>query len=247
MSAPYPEMIFIGHDGREAIATDVCEFSMRAHSSVPLFIQRLSEPALRHIGIYRREWYMMQTGQRADARDHKPFSTAFAFSRFLVPSLMQHQGWALFCDSDFLFRADVAQIFAAADPEKAVQVVKHGPLLDHGTKMDGQVQQPYFRKNWSSFALFNNSHPSNQRLAPHQVNTMPGQWLHAFSWLDDDEIGELDPAWNHLVGVDRPCENPKAVHFTLGIPAFKGHENVPFADEWRRYASACSDKDLRSI
>lgn len=230
--------IFVGHDGREAIATDVCKWSLLQHSSQPLMIQRLHEPALRHIGLYRREW-KMQGNLKVDARDGRPMSTNFAFTRFMVPSLMQHDGWSLFCDGDFLFRADVAEIFRAADPKFAVQVVKHGPLIGTGEKMDGQAQQPYLRKNWSSLILFQNGHPANQRLGPYQVNGMSGQWLHAFSWLDDSEIGEIDPAWNYLVGVSATRKDPKAAHFTLGIPTFKGCENAQFADEWRAAAAAC--------
>ena len=227
-----PHAIWVGHDGREPEATTVCEMSLRKHSKAPLFIQRLHEPALRHIGMYRREWTVTD-GVKYDQRDRRPFSTAFAFSRFLVPSLMQHAGWALFVDADFLFRADVGQLFAQADPKYAAMVVKHEPLPQAGRKMDGQIQQPYFRKNWSSCILFNCAHTSNQRLGPFQVNGMAGQWLHAFSWLEDAEIGALDPLWNHLVGVQPYVRDVKAAHFTLGIPTMPGHERDAFAEEWR--------------
>jgi hypothetical protein len=228
-----PLAVFIGHDGRETDATRVCEASLREHSSMPLHIQRLHEPALRHIGMFSRNWRVFN-GQKFDMKDEKPFSTNFSFTRFLVPSLMQHSGWALFCDSDFLFFHDVAAI--SADPRFAVQVVKHAPLDERGVKMDGQAQQPYFRKNWSSLVLWNCGHPSNQRITPREVNGMSGQWLHSFSWLDDSEIGELPAAWNHLVGVDKPLPKgvvPAAAHFTLGTPDFPDRETQPYADHWR--------------
>lgn len=232
----YANAVFVGHDGREAIATEVCEFSMRAACSEPLFVQRLTEPALRHTGIYRREW-KMQGAQRIDLRDRMPFSTDFSFTRFLVPALMQHRGWALFCDADFLFLGDVAELFNRhADPDKAVMVVKHKPLEAEGTKMDGQAQQPYFRKNWSSLMLWNCGHPSNQRLTPYHVNGMSGQWLHAFSWLESEEIGELPGEWNWLSRIDAAlmAGDPKAVHFTLGIPDMPGYEGSPYAEHWRK-------------
>jgi len=229
-----PQVVFIGHEAREPDATEVCEASMRKHASIPLQMHRLSEPALRHIGLYHRQW-RMAGNQRVDVGDGKPFSTAFSFTRFLVPSLMQHSGWALFCDSDFLWRDDVLRIFSQMDPSKAVFVVRHGPLDASGTKMDGQAQQPYYRKNWSSLILWNAGHPSNQRLVPHVVNKMPGQWLHAFSWLDDDQIGGLDPRWNYLVGVDKITADARAAHFTMGIPLMPGHEHDHLADEWRSY------------
>ena len=229
-----PLAVFIGHDTRESIATGVCECSLLAHATRPVHVQRVDERALRHIGMFNRNWKLSGT-QRIDAGDGRPFSTEFAFTRFLVPSIMQHRGLALFCDSDFLLRADILEVFNKADPAKAVHVVQHRPLDESGEKMDGRVQQPYFRKNWSSFVLWNCGHPANQRLTPLVVNRMPGQWLHAFGWLEDHEIGALDPRWNYLVGVDKLTPDAKAAHFTLGIPTMPGHENDHLSDEWRSY------------
>jgi lipopolysaccharide biosynthesis glycosyltransferase len=227
--------IFIGHDGKEAVATDVCERSIRETAGIPVHIQRIHEPALRYIGLYRREWTVTD-GVRFDGRDRRPFSTSFAFARFLVPSLMQHRGWALFVDGDFLFLKDVKDLFAQADDQYAAMVVQHGARPEAGTKMDGQLQQPYFRKNWSSCVLFNCGHASNHRLGPHQVNTMSGQWLHGFSWLEDREIGALDPRWNWLSGIDKqPASgDPFAVHFTRGAPFMAGYEGSPYAEHWRK-------------
>lgn len=229
-------MVFVGHDGREAIATEVCERSIRQRASWPVHIQRLHEPALRHIGMYRREWTVGPDGQKYDGRDRKPFSTNFSFTRFLVPSLMQHRGWALFVDGDFLFLEDLKGLFSCADEKFAVMVVQHGPRPEVGTKMDGQIQQPYFRKNWSSLVLWNAGHPSNQRLGPYQVNNMSGQWLHSFSWLEDGEIGALDPRWNWLSGIDPQPKSgdPFAVHFTMGHPLMPGHQGSPYAEHWRK-------------
>src|SRR4029079_15310290 len=97
--------VFIGWDPREAIAADVCRFSLLRRSSVPLHVQYLRQPALREIGLYRRE-RELRDGQGIDRIDGRPFSTEFAFTRFLVPALCQFEGWALFVDGDFLFLAD---------------------------------------------------------------------------------------------------------------------------------------------
>ena len=232
-----PLPIFIGHDGREPEATQVCIRSLLDHATRPLHITRLREPALRHIGLYHRTWHL-RDGRKHDDLDGKPFSTEFSFTRFLVPSLMQHEGWALFCDADFLFLSDVAELFRDANANCAVMVVKHRPLPETGVKMDNQLQQPYFRKNWSSLILFNCEHPSNQRLTPAVVSQESGQWLHAFSWLEDSEIGTLSADWNYLAGVDPlPERDPLAVHFTLGIPTMQGHEHHPYAEDWQRVLS----------
>ncbi len=147
---------------------------------------------------------------------------------------MQHRGTALFVDCDFLFLDDVVKLFALADPRYAVQVVKHAMPEVAGVKMDGQAQQSYYRKCWSSLMLWNAGHPSNQRLTPSVVSNMSGQWLHGFSWLDDHEIGEIPADWNWLAGIDAPLDrDPRAVHFTSGSPDMPGHENDPYAFMWR--------------
>lgn len=231
--------VFIGHDSREAIATEVCKKSMLEHSTLPLAIHKLSEPALRHAGLYRRDWIIVD-GQKFDSLDKKPFSTEFSFTRFLVPTLMQHAGWSVFTDGDFLWLDDIRNLLTEANEKYAVQVVKHGALTEFGTKMDNQLQQPYFRKNWSSLILWNCGHPANQRLTPYVVSKMSGQWLHAFSWLGEDQIGELAADWNWLAGIDRPPaggKDPRAVHFTKGIPEMPGYEASPYADHWRAVKS----------
>lgn len=241
MARSIPLHVYIGHDAREEIASDVCETSMRLHSSAPLAVTRLVEPALRHIGLYKREWYIAGGGsQKIDQRDRKPFSTDFSFTRFLVPSLMQHDGIAAFCDSDFLWLGDIAELFDICRAcDFAVMVVKRSAQVDAATKMDGMIQQPYYRKNWSSLILWDCGHPSNQRLTPFEVNGMAGQWLHGFSWLMDSEIGGLDARWNWLAGIDpMPATGePKAVHFTRGIPSMPGCEDAPFAEHWRQVKS----------
>jgi hypothetical protein len=223
--------VYIGYDGREHDAYEVCRSSMLRHASNPVHVQRLSEPALRHCGLYRREW-TQEGAQRIDDRDKMPFSTAFSFTRFLVPALMQHEGWAIFVDCDFMYFADITTVQRQFDSRYAVMCCKqvYKPTTD--IKMDGQAQQAYNRKNWSSFMAFNCGHPANHRLTPWVVNMQKGSWLHGFGWIDrDDLIGDLDHRWNWIAGTTEG--EPLAVHYTLGVPSMKGHEEQPYADEWR--------------
>src|SRR5690606_8943360 len=150
-------------------------------------------------------------------------ATEFAISRFLVPHLAKkvhgvRGGWAMFQDCDMLNRGNVVEAFNQLDPSKAVMCVKHNHNPPEGTKMDGQEQLRYARKNWSSVMFFNLDHPSNSKLTVELVNTVPGRDLHRFCWLQDDEIGELGPEWNFLVGHSDPSIDPKIVHHTEGSP-----------------------------
>jgi len=224
--------IFIGYDAREKIAFDVCCYSLARRATIPTRIKALDIDELRSMGSYRRT-HVMDGQVKIDRIDGKPFSTDFAFTRFLVPYLQNYRGWALFSDCDFLFRADVAELQPLMDDQYAVRVVKHNHVPTNSVKMDGQRQEGYPRKNWSSFVLWNCGHPSNRDLTPIEVNTRPGRWLHGFSWLKDHEIGEIPIEWNWLAGVNPPIENPKAVHHSNGGPWFPDYQDVPYGKEWR--------------
>ena len=224
--------IFIGYDAREAEAFAVCRHSLRRFApGVP--IHAIDLQTMRDAGLYWRPT-SMRDGRMWDDISEAPCSTAFAISRFLTPHLAQ-EGWALFVDCDFLARDPLNELFAQADPSKAVMVVKHHHEPPEGLKMDGQLQLRYARKNWSSCALYNVGHKANKRLTVDLINTVPGRDLHAFSWLANEEIGALDPEWNYLVGHTQLPDGaePKLVHFTEGIPSMPGYESVPYADEWR--------------
>ena len=147
-------------------------------------------------------------------------STQFTYSRFLVPKLTNYEGWAVFCDCDFIFLADISNLFKNLDENKAVYCVKHDYTPKEKHKMDGQKQTIYPRKNWSSFILYNCSHPSTKQLTVEKVNNETGAYLHQFKWCEDDEIGSLDERWNWLEGwtSGHNKDEPYAVHFTRGGP-----------------------------
>ena len=226
--------VFIGYDERERDAYEVCRASLIRRSSEPLHIVRLGRVEPCRAGFHSRGYVRQEGAQRVDLRDGKPFSTDFSFTRFLVPALSLYQGWALFCDGDFLFTADIAGLFELADDRYAVMCVKHDHTPTETVKMDGMAQTRYFRKNWSSLVLWNCEHRANRCVTKNSVNRMPGSWLHAFSWLNDELIGSIPRTWNHLVGVDpEPKETPCGIHYTLGIPSMPGYENCRYADLWR--------------
>ena len=170
-------------------------------------------------------------------RDNDPLSsTEFTFTRFLVPHLCNYQGWALFVDCDFLFQINIEEIFALADNRYAAMVVKHDYNPPEGVKMDGQKQLAYPRKNWSSMILWNCGHPNNQKLTTGLVNKETGQFLHRFSWLKDDMIGELNCQYNWLVNhYHEPKDGkPKLIHYTEGGPWFENYQHCEYGYHWER-------------
>jgi lipopolysaccharide biosynthesis glycosyltransferase len=215
--------VFVGYDAREDIAYRVCDYSIKKHQPNAEVIP-LVQDDLRALGLYWRE------------KDHLA-STDFSLTRFLVPALMNYQGWAVFCDCDFLWTEDIEQLFNLRDDSKAVMVVKHDYTPAEGIKMDGQQQHIYPRKNWSSMILWNCAHPSNRYLVPEAVNTETPQLLHRFQWIRDHYIGEVGKEWNWLVNWYKETseEKPKAIHYTEGGPWFDRYKDCEYANVWNNY------------
>lgn len=229
--------VYLGWSADEIMATNVAETSLRSSSghSHP-DIHRISR-----LSIYRHYWRptIIKDGQAWDVISDAPMSTDHALARFWIPFLCDYRGWALFTDGDVLFRRDVSQLFKFADERYAVMCVQHGVAAadQHGRKKDGDQQQPYHRKNWSSVMLWNCGHPANRTLSTVYLNEQRGLKLHQFCWLADAEIGPLPVEWNYLVNVTPECvQDPAIVHYTLGTPDLPGHEHDLFAEEWRAAA-----------
>lgn len=224
--------IHIGFDPRQADGFAVTRASISRRLTQPIKVHGLVLSDLRKRGLYSRPT-SRRDGCLWDDISGAPMSTEFACSRFLLPALEGYDGWALFLDSDMLARTNLARLFSLCDPAAAVMVVKHDHQPANATKMDGQIQTNYARKNWSSVMAFNCGHPSNRALTVDLVNSVPGRDLHRFCWLKDDEIGGLDESWNYLVGHSNPTIKPDIVHFTDGIPSMAGYGDCEYADEWR--------------
>ena len=214
--------IFVGLDPRERAATNVLIDSLIQSSSTPLAITPLVTPQLEALCLYWRE------------RNSKQ-STAFSFTRFLVPHLMGYQGWAIFMDCDMLCRGDIAELWAQRNDSFALMCVQHDHKPSESQKFLGEVQSAYPKKNWSSLMLLNCSRCT--ALTPNYVNTATGLELHRFHWLaGDHEIGAVPDGWNHLVAVQDPAEAEAAplLHWTLGGPWFKAQRSMgaALAAEW---------------
>lgn len=230
--------VFVGYDPRLDLQYRVCRASIeRHHPGMPVYPLKLD--TLFRAGIVRRMISVdRKTGKMYDHLDGRPVSTEFTYTRFathLVAELMGYEQ-ALFCDSDFLFRAPVGNLFDLAAGEHPVWCVHHDYQPDETEKMDGRDQSVYPRKNWSSLMLFKVGHPELRRLSHSTLFSMEGRQLHAFEWLRPNVPAELPEEWNWLEGwSDHP--EPKAVHYTRGTPDMPGHEDAPYAAEWWSYAA----------
>ena len=211
--------VYVGYDPRDELAFRACVSSLRRHSSIELEIIPLKDYELRRHGVYSRAYRVDAAGQMYDEADNKPFSTQFSFTRFAVPLIDNRDEWAIFCDADFLWRADVAELCRLFDDDKKLMCVQHQYEPEESTKFDGMLQQKYKRKNWSSLMAFRPPRlPMNKSL----LNGASGRFLHGFKWLEDDQIGALPQEWNWLEGWSPADIQPKVVHFTRGTPDMLG-------------------------
>lgn len=228
--------IYIGWDSSERAAYNVCKYSIERRTTSPINILPLKHTELRRKGLFSRAWLTESTtGIRKDLVDNKPFSTEFSHTRFLVPHLNNYKGWALFMDCDMLFTSDIKELINRIDDKYAIMCVKHRQKVAEGSeKMEGQVQLNYFRKNWSSFVLWNCSHPLNKQVNLQMINSMPGSYLHAFEWVPENLIGHIGYEYNWIENSSPVMHLPKVIHYTEGGPWFDDvacHE-VVYGDMW---------------
>ena len=207
--------VVVGFDQKEAIAfhtftQSVIEKSSLPVSFIPLAINTLYEYT----------------------ETHNDRSNDFVYSRFLTPFLNDFKGWAIFADGDMICQADIKELWDLRDESKALLVVKHNYKTKASQKYLGNINENYPRKNWSSVVLWNCSHPSHKILTPDFIAKQTGKYLHRFSWLNDNDIGELPIEWNWLA-IEYPVNiKAKLIHFTLGTPCFKDFRETDMAAEW---------------
>jgi len=207
--------VFIGFDQVESVAYHTLCHSILSRSSEPVEFIPIKRSMLKDI--------------HDRAIDEKQ-SNEFSFTRFLVPYLCGHKGYAIFIDCDMMVLDDIKKLWDLRDFTKAVQVVKHDYTPKDETKYLGTKQYAYPRKNWSSVMLFNCSHHHCKRLTPDYVNVASGLDLHRFKWTDS--IGELPKEWNHLISEYDPNPDAKLVHWTVGGPYFNEYQGCEFSEEW---------------
>lgn len=207
--------IVIGFDQRESVAYHTFCQSIIEKASSPVSFMPL---AINNLSDYKET--------------HSDKSNDFIYSRFLTPYLNQFNGWAIFADGDMICQADIKELWDLRDDTKALLVVKHDYQTKAHRKYLGNINENYPRKNWSSVILWNCGHPKHKVLTPQFIANQTGKYLHRFSWLNDDEIGELPKDWNWLA-IEYPYnKEAKLIHYTLGTPCFEDYKNTEMAELW---------------
>lgn len=155
----------------------------------------------------------------------------FSRTRFLTPLLdYSDNKWVAFCDDDFLFLKNPMELTKFLNDDKAIYLCKHEYKPKTSIKMDNKINNNYYRKNWSSFMIFNKD---KFNLTMHQILKMNLIDLHQFTWINTDEdIGSLPLSWNWLVGEYDYDDSVSALHFTLGGPWYKTYTKTEYDNIW---------------
>jgi lipopolysaccharide biosynthesis glycosyltransferase len=228
--------IFIGWDSNQPIASEVAEYSLRRHATTDLEIFHIKKHEVQEHGIYYRP-------------EGDPASTEFTYTRFLTPYLSDYKGLSMFVDSDWLFTADINELFDIAknDPkrvETAIWVCKHPEYVPkNNVKFMNKPQLTFPRKNWSSLMIFNNEHQATRQLNPLNVSNNTPQWLHRLTWTGHHRIGSLPLEWNWLIGeYDKLDTTPPGIHYTNGGP-FNLVYGQDYEKMWEQYLKEMLDEN----
>ena len=93
--------IYVGYDPREDVAYEVCRHSILSHTPSAV-VYPLNKSMLEE-----SKWYSRPVDTLG--------STEFTFTRFLVPFLMNFEGWAIFMDCDMLCFSDIGELWEQRD------------------------------------------------------------------------------------------------------------------------------------
>ena len=210
--------IVVGFDQREAVAYHTFTQSVIEKSSIPIRFLPLNNDSLKDY-----------------TEVHKDGSNNFIYTRFLVPYLFNFKGWAIYADGDMVCLKDIKELWELRDDNFAVQVIKHNYKTKIKNKYWGNKNEDYPRKNWSSLVLWNCSHPSHRILTPDFIQHQNGAFLHRFSWINDEQIGEIETEWNWLAMEYEEKRNINLIHYTIGTPCFKEYQSTSLSSYWKKY------------
>jgi hypothetical protein len=203
--------VVIGTEPTQYIAQRVLEYSIRKNASREVEVRGASQE------------------QRAVG------GTKFGFVRFLVPSLCDWRGIAIYLDADQVVLGDVHELAAQLTEPHAVGVVKHiegtfgGKPVEPRTETSVMVMDCAKLRSWDPRTLFAGVVPNDAQLGPGQIHYKDFMRL---AWFDPALVQEIDPRWNHYNMVR---DDTKLVHFShVREQPWKRPEH-PYTGFWERW------------
>ena len=164
-----------------------------------------------------------------------PGGTRFGFVRFLVPSLCNFQGKAVYLDADQVVLEDIQELADQLREPCAIGIVRKlegtfaGAPLEPRNETSVMVLDCEQLGGWQPENLFDSVVPNGAPLEEGQLHYRDFMRL---AWEDEARIQEIDPCWNHYNFVR---DDTKLVHFShVREQPWKrpGHPFTGFWDDW---------------
>jgi hypothetical protein len=212
-----PVRVFIGSGEASALERKTLIYSLRKHTKRPLDIYVFN-------GTHNSIEHNDQPPQLAPMSLRVKYQnfTEFSLYRWLIPQLCNHQGRAIFLDSDTICFGDIGELFdmpmngAAMLSIKAYDTGEWGPsvLLLDCAKCRFDLEQIMDEIEAGKYTYSDFTRLGDKYLAVHP-----------------HEIGELDRQWNSF---DHHDERTKLIHYTDLMRQPWRYEGHPFGDLWYR-------------
>lgn len=173
-----------------------------------------------------------------------PGGTRFGFVRFLVPSLCNFQGKAVYLDADQVVLADIHELADQLREPYAIGIVRKlegtfaGAPLEPRNETSVMVLDCDRLGAWQPANLFDSVVPNGSPLEDGQLHYRDFMRL---AWEDPARIQEIDPRWNHYNFVR---DDTKLVHFShVREQPWKrpGHPFTGFWEGWLRDTLTAGD------
>jgi hypothetical protein len=182
--------VFIGHEPRVAIQTNVAISSVYEHSSQPVAITPL---VLGQLPITRKGL------------------TEFSYARFLVPYLCGYKGRALFIDSDIAVLGDIDELFESVEDQSgAVFVADIKPEFERAAVMLFNCGHPDNRVLTPEFVETTNVHLHLLGWTQN-IGFIPLNWGHAVGYSRPQPLDRL-PLIHYTAGVPAWPETADCEH-----------------------------------
>ena len=206
--------IIIGTQRNQFLAERVLEYSIRKNASGPVDVRAVHQ-------------------DRAS-----PGGTKFGFVRFMIPSLCDFRGKAIYFDADQVVLGDVHELADQLHAPHAVGLVRKiegtfgGEPVAERNETSVMVLDCGRLLDWDPATMFDHVVPNaTKKLAPGEMRYRDFMRL---AWLDPTAIEEIPARWNHYNVVR---EDTSLVHFShvRDQPWKKPrHAFSPFWKEWLR-------------
>lgn len=203
--------VFVGTEDNQFAPQQVLEDSIRARTTGPVEV-RFCRQEIERVG-----------------------GTNFGFVRFMVPSLCEFKGKAIYLDADMVALADVRELWNALSDDYAIAVVTQPEGFFGGKDVTQMPQTSVMVLNceklttWDPKTMFLSVVPNKSKLAEGQIHYRD---FMALTWCDPTLLQSLDPRWNHF-NVVRP--DTKLVHFSHVRSQPWKNPSHPLTTVWARY------------